>query len=828
MAQVVPNDLHQDPLVSSSSQTSLNPFRRTHPVSSPPHVPTFPNSNSISSSHLSSPRHCPPNSQQPVPGFQSRPNRLVQPSAMPSSDPTANDPPRTVDRTGSAQPNSNGPISSSDDPTSMLNPQSLQSHSHPHPHVHPHSRSHPMANAPFSSSDRPDPTTAATAGMSSASLSATASQTPNDSSGDPNGAINSINPSYHSAVNAPRSSGPPVMGMMNSFADMALGNPIPYATPMPLLPMQPHVMPLVPPQHVQQMSHRQAPPPALVPNQRTTACHWVPQDRVGAVIGGHGTVIRTLQEKSGATIQVHNETVRGDLKLFTIYGFPSQIDSAIQLIEDIVGRTRPALTSPPDRAPSFLSHSQRSNDMFKTIFVPTSCVGLVIGRNGDTIRNLQDRSGADIKVTPDQQVQPGQPSRSIVLTGSEDSISMAQRLITDIVVDSSRRNPHPAPVVGTHINGELVVMAVLHVQNEKVGLIIGRKGVAIREFQLRSGAKIQVTKDGNSVQADGSRPVMVTGTRVQIEEARKLIASKINVQYLPSHEVSSNAGSGGGMSPMASQSPSGVSAGVGVNVGGTGGSGSSSTGNTGVSSALGEGVGTGSGSTVTPNMQFGFGGTGYDQEYSSGQQAFQTMFDGHDAVAHGRPPVPYVQYIGFNNYPAGMSPHGRPMSHNVPMPYGAAPQQQQPQQSAHQPQPHAAKLSQHSDGVDGVNVSGSNAADTLQDTYGIEGHGNGKLMFGAYDGSAVFGSGRDQHVMFGREDGIDGAVSSRDGVHPKPSGTGQRDSTSASNDNVVTATTSKDNGTTNASESSRIQKMQDGESVTVSAGRKRNEDVSNG
>lgn len=54
----------------------------------------------------SPPPHRSPNSQQPIPGFQTHPSRLVQSSAMLSSDLTANGPPHTVDRTESAQHNS--------------------------------------------------------------------------------------------------------------------------------------------------------------------------------------------------------------------------------------------------------------------------------------------------------------------------------------------------------------------------------------------------------------------------------------------------------------------------------------------------------------------------------------------------------------------------------------------------------------------------------------------------------------------------------------------------------------------------------------------------
>lgn len=554
---------------------------------------------------------------------------------------------------------------------------------------------------------------------------------------------------YPSSDDISRSNPTPAMGIINSFADMALAAPIPFAAPMPMMHMQPHVMPLVPPQPVPQIPPAQHQLPGVVPNQRTTACHWVPQDRVGAVIGSHGTVIRNLQLKSGATIQVHNETVRGDLKLFTIYGHPTQIETAVQLIDQVVGRTRPTQLSTSDRPPQFLPPILRPSDLFRTMFVPTSCVGLVIGRNGDTIRNLQDRSGADIKVTPDQHVRPGQPNRPIQLTGTEQAIAMAQRLISDIVMDASRRSPHPSPTVGTHINGELVILAVVHVPNEKVGLIIGRNGVAIRDLQARSGAKIQVTKDGNCVQPDGTRPVMVTGTRSQVEEARKLIAAKINAQYLPCNEIVN----GSGISGVPSNTGASGSSNAGILSGAVGAN----------EAGSGNGIEEGPSNTA-PYTPFGYAGSGYDQELGSGQQPFQPVYNGHETMGHGRPPMPYMQYVGFNNYPPGVSAHGRQVPPTIPLGYGGLQQPQQLLQPQHdfpssvreekapvsqRPQQYPQNSVDHIAGGDRVGLGGTETDGSFEPQYS---DGNGKIMFGAYDGNAMFGSSNMQSHMFGRDD----------------------------------------------------------------------------
>lgn len=69
---------------------------------------------------------------------------------------------------------------------------------------------------------------------------------------------------------------------------------------------------------------------------------WVPMDRVGMIIGSGGQVIKQLQEKSGATIVVHNDRVsQSGEKLVTIVGGPSESEVARNLVHEIMTKPKP-------------------------------------------------------------------------------------------------------------------------------------------------------------------------------------------------------------------------------------------------------------------------------------------------------------------------------------------------------------------------------------------------------------------------------------------------------------------------------------------------------
>jgi len=114
-------------------------------------------------------------------------------------------------------------------------------------------------------------------------------------------------------------------------------------------------------------------------------------------------------------------------------------------------------------------------------------VGRVIGRGGETIRRLQEESGARIQVERD--------SNRVVIKGDADKVQRAKELVLDIV-----NNPLP-PRDGPRNDFAKHTMAAGGCE----GKIIGKGGESIRDLCQRTGAKIQIDKDTASVAIQGKQ-----------------------------------------------------------------------------------------------------------------------------------------------------------------------------------------------------------------------------------------------------------------------------------------------------------------------------------
>ncbi|KAG0274177.1 hypothetical protein BGZ95_010041, partial [Linnemannia exigua] len=159
-----------------------------------------------------------------------------------------------------------------------------------------------------------------------------------------------------------------------------------------------------------------------------------------------------------------------------------------------------------------------------TIQIPSTKVGLVIGRRGETIRDLQDRSGARIAVTPTPEDQHS-ASRTVTITGDDNAIERAKALIEEIVNDMAPRGAYGGAGGGGFQNTPPVTMTV---PQESIGLVIGRGGETVKQLQIQSRAKIQVQQVDPSVPAPAERTINLFGPPEAVEYAKQLIMEKVN------------------------------------------------------------------------------------------------------------------------------------------------------------------------------------------------------------------------------------------------------------------------------------------------------------
>ncbi|KAK6140847.1 hypothetical protein DH2020_025415 [Rehmannia glutinosa] len=166
----------------------------------------------------------------------------------------------------------------------------------------------------------------------------------------------------------------------------------------------------------------------------------IPNGRVGVIIGKGGETIKYLQLQSGAKIQVTRDMdadPNSTTRAVELMGTPDQIAKAEQLINDVLseadtggsGIVSKRLTGPPAGAEQFVMK------------VPNNKVGLVIGKGGETIKNMQARTGARIQVIP-LHLPPGDMSRerTVQIDGTSEQIEAAKQLVEEVTSENRMRN----------------------------------------------------------------------------------------------------------------------------------------------------------------------------------------------------------------------------------------------------------------------------------------------------------------------------------------------------------------------------------------------------
>ncbi|MQL89899.1 hypothetical protein Taro_022473, partial [Colocasia esculenta] len=168
----------------------------------------------------------------------------------------------------------------------------------------------------------------------------------------------------------------------------------------------------------------------------------IPNARVGVIIGKSGETIKYLQLQSGAKIQVTRDAEadpNSQTRSVELTGTTEQVTKAEQLINDVLKEAE-AGGSGIISARKFGS-TQVGSEQFVMI-VPNNKVGLVIGKGGETIKNMQAKSGARIQIIP-LHLPPGDPSteRTVQIDGTKEQLESAKQLVNEVISENRVRNP---------------------------------------------------------------------------------------------------------------------------------------------------------------------------------------------------------------------------------------------------------------------------------------------------------------------------------------------------------------------------------------------------
>lgn len=291
----------------------------------------------------------------------------------------------------------------------------------------------------------------------------------------------------------------------------------------------------------------------------------IPDQAVGLVIGRGGEQISRLQNESGCKIQMNNDS--GE-RLCTISGARENIMRAKEMIQKIVNQhgvietvrssfgkiepmSMPIMDVMGDHGMGGGiggggGHERREGGggggggggqnygPYEEVMVPGPKVGLIIGKGGETIKMLQEKSGAKMVIIQDG---PGQEmEKPLRISGDPDSVAHAKSLVEELIGGKGgngstggggggfgNRGGGGGGGGGFH-GGSLSEDSVeldVFVPKAAVGVVIGKGGEMIKKIQAETGCKLQFLQGRND--EPGDRRCLVQGSQHQVEDGKRMI-----------------------------------------------------------------------------------------------------------------------------------------------------------------------------------------------------------------------------------------------------------------------------------------------------------------
>lgn len=229
---------------------------------------------------------------------------------------------------------------------------------------------------------------------------------------------------------------------------------------------------------------------------------FVPHKMVGLIIGRQGQQISSLQSDSGCNIQIAPDNGTQADRQVTLTGTPDAVMHAKSLIHDIVTKT---------------SQNEGEGNITFDMPIPASKVGLVIGKMGETIKHLQEKSGARMIMIQDGPTNTGQ-DKPLRISGDVAKVEEAKRLVQE-VLDNARNNQDRDFYPRNQPTKEVTV------PHHAVGMVIGRGGDMIKRIQNQTGARVQF-KPGDRDAPE--RIAELTGSPEALVQAEQMVNELIS------------------------------------------------------------------------------------------------------------------------------------------------------------------------------------------------------------------------------------------------------------------------------------------------------------
>ncbi|XP_052042674.1 far upstream element-binding protein 2-like [Apodemus sylvaticus] len=259
----------------------------------------------------------------------------------------------------------------------------------------------------------------------------------------------------------------------------------------------------------------------------------IPAGKAGVIIGKGGETINKLQKRARVKmilIQDDSRNTNVD-KPLQIIGDPYKVQQACEMVMDILREG--------DQG-EFGDLNEYRPLVGRGIYlpVPRHSVGVVIGRNGEMIKKIQNDAGVHIQFKRDDGTGPQKIAH---IMGPPDRCEHAAQIINDLLL-SRGGPPRPPGAPSTPPGGRGRAQGnwgppagemTFFIPTHKCGLVIGRGGEVVKAISQQTGAFVEISQQLPPNRDPNFKLFVIRGSPQQIVHAQQLIEEKIQSPLCP-------------------------------------------------------------------------------------------------------------------------------------------------------------------------------------------------------------------------------------------------------------------------------------------------------
>lgn len=264
----------------------------------------------------------------------------------------------------------------------------------------------------------------------------------------------------------------------------------------------------------------------------TTEEYPVPDNMVGLIIGRGGDQITKIQADTGCRVAVVPQPTGSVTRPCTLTGTQEQIAAAKEKLNEIISRGQ-VVKSDPVPAGEFNGYPAPSanelmnqnvaataavdGNVMEEIVIPHDKCGIVIGKNGNTLRNLRSQFGCSVNL--DSTVDSGQ-AKPLRIAGPPDKVNLVVAEVHKMMAAKENISHTKVPPGQDQVT--------FMIPKVSVGVVIGKSGETINRIQEATQTRIQFVPDDPKITDRGCYIIGPTdGCLKAQEEVLEIVKKKM-------------------------------------------------------------------------------------------------------------------------------------------------------------------------------------------------------------------------------------------------------------------------------------------------------------